>query len=300
VWAIVPDGGGGWFVGGDFTCVDRVAAHGLVHLSSTGKLDEGWRAAPGVAADVVRLARRGGRLYVGRSRSVAALDARTGASLWTDRIKGPGDPTAVAADAHAVYVGGRFTRIAGRPAHGLVALAPRTGRVLSWHAPVADLAIVALEVDGRDLWVGGVFSSLGGRARDGIARVDAATGNVEDWRPRGPVGVVEALAVAGGEVVAGGHDTFVALDVRTGRSLVWARHVDGEADVFAAAGRTIYFGGGCRAAFTEVGGKHRPNLAAVLPGGRLSGWVPAIRRNQGIDALAATRERVLVAIGPCA
>ncbi len=42
---VLADGRGGWFVGGGFGCVGKVAVPGLVHLHSDGTLDTAWQAA---------------------------------------------------------------------------------------------------------------------------------------------------------------------------------------------------------------------------------------------------------------
>ena len=42
VFAAVPDGSGGWFIGGFFTTVEGVARRGLAHIRADGALDRDW------------------------------------------------------------------------------------------------------------------------------------------------------------------------------------------------------------------------------------------------------------------
>jgi hypothetical protein len=85
VFAIVPDGAGGYYVGGHFTNVGGVARKNLAHVLGTGLIDAAF--APPVDDDVLALALDSGRLYVGGDflhvgdvirRRIAALDPANG------------------------------------------------------------------------------------------------------------------------------------------------------------------------------------------------------------------------------
>jgi len=87
VYAVAPDGSGGWYIGGSFTSVGGVARRNIARILSDGSVSS-WNPS---ASDTVRaLAASGSRVYAGgvfasiggqpRSR-IAALDATTGLAL---------------------------------------------------------------------------------------------------------------------------------------------------------------------------------------------------------------------------
>jgi hypothetical protein len=61
---VVPDGTGGWFIGGDFSGVGGLPRANLAHIQSNGKA-AAW--APTTDAPVLTLAYSGTTLYVGAS-----------------------------------------------------------------------------------------------------------------------------------------------------------------------------------------------------------------------------------------
>ena len=52
--AVISDGDGGWYVAGNFTSVDGESYNRLIHILSTGVLDEAFN--PNVSGEVVSLA----------------------------------------------------------------------------------------------------------------------------------------------------------------------------------------------------------------------------------------------------
>ncbi len=89
VQAAIPDGAGGWYIGGTFTSVAGVGRPGLAHLLNDGTLDTAF--APPALGQVRALALDTGRLYVGGVQTLSAdpwflpaldaLDPATGAVL---------------------------------------------------------------------------------------------------------------------------------------------------------------------------------------------------------------------------
>ncbi len=64
VYAAVPDGSGGYFIGGDFQSVGGVERSNLAHMNADGSLDGAWN--PGATGGAVRaLQVMGTYLYVG-------------------------------------------------------------------------------------------------------------------------------------------------------------------------------------------------------------------------------------------
>lgn len=96
VSAVVSDGLGGWFVGGQFTRVGGLPRTNLVHIRSDRSVDPTWRP-KAIGGYVATLLLAGNTLYLGgfftnvngqtRNR-LAALDATTGALLSWDANAG--------------------------------------------------------------------------------------------------------------------------------------------------------------------------------------------------------------------
>jgi hypothetical protein len=297
IHAILPDGAGGFFVGGDFNTVGTVDCPNLAHVRADYSLDSGWCPTPD--GSIRSLARSGGTLYAGGDftsvggdslRALAALDARTGTVLPWDAglsggLLGAGPVVrALAVTGGTVLAGGYFAVAGGLPRRGLVALEAASGKATGWNPCVGACVggVGAIVVDGRRAIVAGSFRRTPGHGVQRLTAIDLATGRVSEPFAR-PDGAVDALALARGELYAGGEfDTIggtkvaglVAFDVKTGGLLHWRPDLGGSrADVSALAisGSIAYALGD----FESVGGKPRQGLAAIdIRSGRATGWNP--------------------------
>ncbi|MEO5619205.1 MAG: hypothetical protein ABIS67_15655, partial [Candidatus Eisenbacteria bacterium] len=193
VLAVVPDGSGGWFIGGDFTAVGDVPRSHLAHILAGGQVAN-W--APDPDATVRALALSGETLYIGgdfnevggqpRNRA-AAIDITTGvANVWDPSpsgvLFGYDAISALAVRADTVYVGGNFTQIGGQSRSYLAAVDGHSGEALDWRAD-ANYIIRAVTLSGSTAYVGGDFSLIGGQPRRRVAAVNLADGAVTDWDP---------------------------------------------------------------------------------------------------------------------
>lgn len=309
--AIVADGRGGWVIAGLFSCVGEVAASGLVRLTAAGKVDASWKPKLRGGIGGGEFVRFGNTLYLAGGDGVAALAVEDGRLRWVVRANGLLGVTAMAVGGSRVYVGGDFTRIGGRRKHRLAAINRRTGEVLAWSAPTVVGDVGALAIDGRDLYVGGVRT---GR-QSNLVKLVARTGRVAAWTPATQRGltpgsgipVVEEMVVSHGVVVTTGLRGWQVTDARTGAVREWMYTVVGKPDDLAVAGDRLYLAAGCHTGLLGVAGRRRYNLAAVrLPSGRPIEWVPDIGPRWAInafpriciDAIVATRKRVVVAASP--
>ena len=137
--AIVSDGAGGWFIGGDFAHVGGQRRAGLAHIAAGGALDGAW--APAAEGTVRALALVGATVYAGgeftaingqpRSR-LAALE-RVGGQLLAGTPEVDGSVHALAAADGVIYVGGEFARIGGADRHGLAAFGAADGALSGWN-----------------------------------------------------------------------------------------------------------------------------------------------------------------------
>jgi len=283
VEACVPDGAGGWYIGGYFSGVGGVMRNRVAHILGDGSVDPAFN--PGefgpIGGWVNVLAVSGSTLYVGGSftriggqprSNIAALDAATGqVTAWTPNA----DlwPYALAVSGSTIYVGGNFTSIGGQPRVGIAALDTITGQATAWNPSAGGTypTVEALAVSGSTVYVGGSFTSIGGQPRVGIAALDAATGQATAWNPSAG-GVtypeVAALAVSGSTVYVGGGFTTIggqprndiaAIDVATGQATPWNSNANGIVGALAVSGSTVYAGG----AFTSIGGQPRNRIAAL-------------------------------------
>lgn len=129
VHAVLPDGDGGWIVGGNFEQIGGVTQPHLARVDDQGAVDRDWR--PEVSGQVHALDQDGDTLYIGGDFTriegeeryrLAALDLDT-ASLrdWRPRLELGGTDTAsvrtvdVQPETDTVFVGGNFSRVWRRP-----------------------------------------------------------------------------------------------------------------------------------------------------------------------------------------
>lgn len=260
VTAAVPDGHGGWFIGGHFTHVGGVPRANLAHILANGQLadwapavvgedsyvrdpDFEWRPA---GVNTLLLLRRtlfvGGSFHTisGQARAdIAALDAASGAVLpWNPGADG--EVRCLGQREEVLYAGGDFAHVAGEVRNGLAALGTRTGRLRSWNpnaviispALPAPSRVRSLAISDRLIYVGGDFDAIGGQPRNSVAALDARTGRATSWDARlGPSRHYVA------------HGTWVWPMVST----------------VAVHKRSIYIGG----SFWGAGGTVRPGLVAL-------------------------------------
>jgi len=336
VTALLPDGRGGWFVGGQFDRLGGVACPNLAHVTASMTVDRRFCPRPNDAIDALAL--DGSTLYAGgtftrigtaRRAYLAALNASTGrAASWLpppidDAVSGIAerngvlyllgdfgvvggkhrfslaavdirtrrvtawDPKApegshgqpvvdsIAATSGAIYVGGSFERVGGRPRSGLAALDPVTGRATGFVPSGKPWTVEALTVAGGRLYAGG-FTHTGGY----LASYDAVTGKAAAWKPPVDAGGVNSLAVAGSRVYAGGA-RLQAFDAKTGRRVPWAPPAPNQrVNALAAWGKTVVAGG----TFTGAGGVTRDGLAALnLATGLPTSWHPRLTGSHGLS-----------------
>jgi hypothetical protein len=209
IQAAIPDGDGGWYIGGGFIRVNGVLRKRLAHIDRDGRLDPKWKPeANGNGVSVSSLARIGSRLYVAgdfaelnhRPRAhLGAFDVRTGRlNAWRPAERRPyWYDVLLAADGRLLVGGGDCCAETA-----LVALDAKTGSVDSrWRVRVDASALEGgsvrmLSRDGSRIIVSGMIRSIDG-VPGSLAAVDAATGRLDpSWRP--PAGCCTLLALAAG------------------------------------------------------------------------------------------------------
>ena len=184
----IPDGRGGWFIGGRFSAVGALPRSHLAHILADGGVDA-W--SPDPDGEVSALSLSDGILYLGGffttiagkvRHHIGAIDTRTGrVTDWDPDANSNVGP--VLAVGNRVYVSGNFSQIGGRPLTSLAALDAKTGRAFDWN-PAPNSYVAALAWGDSVLYVGGAFSAIGGQSRNLIAALDPSTGAATAWNPR--------------------------------------------------------------------------------------------------------------------
>jgi hypothetical protein len=327
VSSIVPDGTGGWFIGGKFKRVGTTSCQHFARIRSTGELDKRFCARPD--GPVYQIAQRRTQLLFvgafthigGRSRRyAAALDTRTGRLLsWDALITGRPEPSnfgglvernvaAIAVSGNWLYLLGRFDHVRGIPRNGLARVAADTGDVSPWNPGVEAYS-------NRDY--GAPLAVGAGRVfvvtETGLASIDTRSGRSVIW----PVaGLIKVLLVSGKHLYVGGDSAggpgvlvngrkqgvVAVLNAGSGRSSgrFSAIGPDGAAEVHALmlSSSTLFVGG----AFAKAAGTHRIGLAAFsVRTGKLLPWRPlGARGAQGfIGAIAVSPGVVAVGCSFC-
>ena len=288
VFAAVPDGAGGLYIGGSFSHVGGLPRNNLAHILADNTVST-WN--PNADRPVHALAASGSTIYVGgefyfvggqQRPQLAALDAVSGlATAWNPGGSGT-IPQAIVAFGGKVYAGGfQFLSVGGRPRIGLAQIDSATGLATSWD-PYVNGSVYSLKASGTTLYVGGSFDSVAGKPRSGIAALDVTCGDVLPWAPNAN-GQVFDIAVDGAVVYAGGQFTSIggqprnniaALDASTGAATSWDPNAVGGGAyvrVLAVSGTTVYAGG----FFSQIGGQPRYRLSALNSStGLATSWNP--------------------------
>lgn len=258
--AAVPDGEGGWYIGGFFFQANGYEREHLVRIRADGSVDPDWHANTD-----------------GRVRAIAATE---------ERVYVGGDFSEIE------HAGSSLSR------DFIAALDPETGEVDPDWDPGADAAIEVLEAGDHLIYAGGDFSQVGAddSDREKLAAFDPEEGSVDpDWAPEVTDGAnVYALLQSGDTIYVGGdfseidHESsehIAALDATDGAlDLGWAGSVDGDhIGTLVLEGNRLFLGG----AFNEAGGESREHLAAFYAdsGALVADWAP--EPNERINAMAA-------------
>ena len=302
VYAIVPDGAGGVYIGGNFSQLTPagggapVLRNDLAHILADGSI-AAWN--PGTNGAVFALAVSGSTVYAGgffgsiggqlRS-SIAALDAATGnATAWNPFSLGR--VFAFAVNGNTLYVGGEFTQMGGQTRRGLASFDIPTGNLTAWDPDTNGNIVNTIVTSGNIVYAGGTFVTIGGQTRNHLAAIDATTGIVTGWNPDAD-DLVYALAVSGNKVYVGGRFTTIggqarnriaALDVTTGLATAWDPNASSRVFALAVSGTTVYAGG----QFTTIDGQPRNYIAALdATTGNATAWNP--NANNWVNALAVS------------
>lgn len=288
IYVSIPDGSGGWFIGGAFTHIvtsstSIVPRNRIAHILNTGQLDLTWN--PNASGEVYALALSGTDLFVGGFFSAIGGQVRTYLAKISATGSGNADPTwdqpangyitSLAVSGSNLFVSGNFSGIGFVSRNYIAKLSiTGTGTVDPIWNPNASNIVNAIAVSGSDVFVGGIFTVINGTPRSKIAKLNTnGTGTVDaTWNPFTNVaGSVLSLLVSGTDLYAAGTFTSIGGENRnrvakfstTGTGTadpIWNPNVLGtEVVTMALSGNVLYLGGN----FTSVGGQSKRHVAKV-------------------------------------
>lgn len=270
VLTALPDGQGGWYLGGEFTEVGGQPRESLAHILPNGTVDPAWAPAvrtnnPARTARVMAMVVQGDLLYIGGDfesvggfprQCLAAVSLVTGATTpFNPGVTGEPDAPSVralAADTLNLYVGGYgLTTIGGAPRNNLAAINLSTGLATAWN-PNPDGHVEELVLDGGEILVGGNFITIGNAERLNLAAVNLTSGLASTFFTPDPNGTVHTIAVSGAAVYLGGffsnaggqaRQNLAAVNRTTGLAQTWAPTTDDTVFDLHLAGDSVYIGG---------------------------------------------------------
>jgi len=275
---VIPDGSGGFYVGGSFTSAGTLVRNRIAHILADRTVNPAFN--PNANGPISALALSATTLYVGGSfnsigdedrNRIAALDRTTGvATAWNPDANS--SVNALVIFNGRVYAGGDFTTIGQKTRNRVAAIDIDTG-VANTFNPDANGTVSALAVSGSTLFAGGSFTNIGERNRSRIAALDAETGFATPWNPNATSGgtpVVNALAITGNLVYAGGsfnaiggqtRNNLAAIAIDSGLAAAFNPNPNSTVRTVALSATTVFIGGD----FTLIGTDARRSLAAIDP-----------------------------------
>jgi hypothetical protein len=215
--AVVSDGNGGWYVGGQFTGVDNKPIRNLIHIKADKTLDQSWLPDPKGTVETLYI--NNGILYVGgnfqkiasQSRNFVASFSLSNGALTNWNPNCDALVSAIHVRGTTVYIGGQFTKVAGVAKNKLAAVDNTNGTLINtFVAEVTGTSsrVSAIASSTTKLYIGGYFNAVNGVARNAVAAVDLNTGAVDtNWNAdpqHTSVPSVFSLLVDGNRLYAGG------------------------------------------------------------------------------------------------
>jgi PKD repeat protein len=297
----IPDGSGGWYIGGSFSKIGSVTRNSLARINADGSVNA-WD--PNLNDAVYALAMIGNTIYAAgafttvngtttRNR-LAAFDASTGVTTaWNPNVNN--SVNAIAISGSTLYAGGVFTSVNGTTVRNqLAGIDLTTGVATAWN-PGVNNAVNTIVVSGNIIYAGGSFNTINTSiTRNNIAAIDATTGTATSWNPNAN-GAVNSLVVNGSNIYLGGAFTslngatarnyLAAVDAGTGIATAWNPNPNNIVNTLSFNSNTIYAGG----QFTTVNATARNYLAAIDGGtGVVTSWDPSANNSVSILAISGT------------
>ncbi|WP_430935958.1 DUF7619 domain-containing protein [Saccharicrinis sp. 156] len=238
VFAIEPDGQGGWYLGGDFDQVGVVPRTNIVHVTSTMEIDPDFD--PQINNKINTLLYQNGILYMGGLFTEVDGNART------------------------------YLAAINTSSNNLESFNPQPNGQINKISTSGEVGV------GDKILIAGYFTQVSGENVTGIAKINRFNGTVESF-PDLPSGRANDLLVDGNDLYVGGAFSggVMAVDLTNNTIKPWSPNIKGfgfslRVNALAKIDTVIYIGGN----FNSVDGVSRRNMAAVSTQGNLLDFAP--------------------------
>jgi|GEM_PF-494163 len=274
VLAVIPDGQGGWYIGGKFTLVNGAMRNRMARINADGSLHPFNPNFSSLFTEVLAIAVRGDTVFAGGSfdfvnsqvrQNFVALNANTGGTLSMS-FNTNDDVLALGVSGNTLYMGGRFNQVSGSTRNYCAAINIGAGNLAGWN-PNANGTVKAVAIGGDGIYLGGTFTQVSGLPRPRIAKVNGGSGTPLAWDPFA-TGSCDALAFSGSSLFVAGAFTIIGgefrnglaeLDESTGLATPWAPEFDGTVASLAYADGAVLIGGD----LTAINGEPRWHMGAI-------------------------------------
>ena len=300
VHAIVDDGEGGWFIGGQFSRVGGLPRQNLAHIDKRGQVTDWQGSASGAGNVVYALSRFSSTLVVGGDFAFVEGASGGAARASLAAFDGEGDLVTefspevtglirtLLFDGSTLYIGGSFSAVDGVARSG-IALINTFGQLQPWDSLISG-NVYDIATDGTRIAVAGDFEEVlvdGVPTPRSLLAVFDQTGAPLDFSPEfsGPAQkAVFSLLIDGSNLLVGGRFDMVDGQARSGFArfdsegvlVESAIAVDGAVRTLALSDQLLYVGGDFQNA-TGAGGSSPREAAAVFDAtGNLLDWNPRL------------------------
>lgn len=315
VRCILPDGKGGFYIGGNFTKVGDYGRNNLAHILPSGKVDPTFYV--NVDGDIYNLASDSSNLYIcgyftsvnGAPRSHAASVSLVSGTVTNFNPVANNTIYTIAVHKGTVYMGGSFTTMKGK-SRNYVAAVTTSNTLTSW-APNPDNAVYKLIVNGTgsSVFLGGEFTYVKNQLYPHLVKVNTTNGNPYSWRPN-PDQTVFSMALDKNILYLKGNFSsinstyrqfFAAVDTSSTQPTPLQANIGNYYYSYSFNGLSVnngklYIAG----AFTSIQDSIRSNIARIdLATGLVDNWNSGntINPNNDIEAVCASGNAVVIGGG---
>ncbi len=208
VHCVIPDGSGGFYIGGAFTKVGDSARAGIAHLDSFGRVTQKFSGIT-VSGYVKAFTLKNDTLYFGGSFTSVNTQSRynlasiniTSNTLINWNPYANNTVKVLTHFANTLYIAGDFDTIAGQYRKNLASITIPLGTVTSWN-PLPSSEVKAILPLNSRVFVAGDFVSVGGQSRKYVASLDPQSGAANSWSiDLGNYKFVNCLALLGSRLL---------------------------------------------------------------------------------------------------
>ena len=279
---VIPDGNGGWYIGGEFTMVGNTTRYRLAQIDKNGSLTN-WSPSVnmGLYPYIYDMIKVNDKIYVCGSFTgindiprnyTACIDLSGNITSWDPQVDD--EVFTLSHNNGVIYLGGNF-RFIQSVARNFVGAVDLDANLLSWN-PDANNSIKAIAVSNNKIYLGGNFTRINNTSANRLAAF-YTDGTKANWNP-GANSSVESISITGDRVYIGGRFTKINNIARTYLALIdtagilndWNPTLNGIVNKVVSDNTDIYLAG----AFTSANNESRYYFAAYDKDANLKSWNP--------------------------